>query len=163
MAELTIAQYAKAENISRQAAHQRVKRGKIRLNARGFVDTDVAARQWASNRDDLQAARSRGSAIETKADDPKSLAAAQRAHQWIKVKQEQLKLKQQEGELAPVAPINAWMAGCIIRAKDIFLRIGPELRDRLAQEKDPLKCEALVVSEVHRGLRQLSEYRSLDG
>lgn len=72
---------------------------------------------------------------------------------------EGLKARVMEGSLANVAEVNAYVAGCIVRARDTFLRIGPELRDRLAQETDPIRCDEMVTAEIMRGLREISEYR----
>jgi hypothetical protein len=71
----------------------------------------------------------------------------------------ELEVAVQRGELVALGPLNAWMAGCILRAQEILLRIGPELRDRLAHESNPNRCEQLVTVEVERALRQLSEYK----
>jgi hypothetical protein len=57
MAELTITQWAQAEGISRQAAHKRIRSGKVRLTSRGLIDPDQAAVDWERNRDCLQAQR----------------------------------------------------------------------------------------------------------
>jgi len=91
--------------------------------------------------------------------DPESYREAQRRREWVRVRREELALARLKGELAPVAEVNAWVAGMILRAKEILLRIAPELRDRLAQEKDAAKCEALVTAEVQRALNQLAEFK----
>lgn len=84
---------------------------------------------------------------------------AQRQLEWLKVEDRASDNARKRGELVAVGEINAFVAGMIIRARDIFLRIGPEQRDRLAQESDPTKCEEMVMAEVRRGLRELAEYR----
>jgi len=55
--ELTVAAWAKREGISRQAAHKRVRSGKVRLNDRGLIDAEQASEQWRANRDCLQQQR----------------------------------------------------------------------------------------------------------
>lgn len=64
----------------------------------------------------------------------------------------ELTVAQKRKELMPVREVNAWFAGCIVGARNVLLRIGPELRDRLAAETDPVQCEALVDAEVRRAL-----------
>ena len=60
--------------------------------------------------------------------------------------------------LVPLAEINAHVAGMIIRARDVLTRMGGELRDSLASETDPIKCEALINAETNQALRELREY-----
>ena len=85
------------------------------------------------------------------------LAEAQRRKETALADKAELDVLQRRGELVPLATVNAWMASGIIRCRDILLRIGPELRDRMAVETDPVKCEKMVVEEVVRALSQLKE------
>ena len=71
-----------------------------------------------------------------------------------------LELRAKQGELVDIGKVNAWVAGMILRAKDIFGRIGDELGDRLANESDPIRCRELIGAEVRRGLFQMSEYKA---
>jgi hypothetical protein len=71
----------------------------------------------------------------------------------------ELELAVKSGDLAPVAEVNAWVAGQILRARDILVRIAPELRDRLAQETNPNRVQELIDAEVNRALTALAEYR----
>ena len=87
-----------------------------------------------------------------------SYTEALRVREWIRVEKEKLNLARQRAELAAIVEINAWIAGMIMRARDILLRIPPELRDKLAQEDDPVRCEELLMEEIHRSLRELAEY-----
>lgn len=70
----------------------------------------------------------------------------------------ELEYQEKVGQLAPVDLLNSWFSGCIVRARDILLNIGPELRDRLAQETDPVRCEEMVTFEIRRGLSEMSVY-----
>ena len=72
----------------------------------------------------------------------------------------ELELKQKRGELVPVSDVNAFVSGMVVRARDILLRVAPELRDRLAVCSDPIECEAMVTDEVYRALRELSEFNT---
>lgn len=77
--------------------------------------------------------------------------------------EKEFRVAQLRGELAPVVQVNAWVSGCIVKARDVFLRIGPELRDRLAAESDPVACERMVVAEVERGLEALRTFPAGQG
>ena len=70
----------------------------------------------------------------------------------------ELRVKHRRGELRPIAAINAYVSGMIIEARDILLRIAPELADKLAQEGDPIKCRKLIDAEVRSALGKLAEY-----
>jgi hypothetical protein len=90
---------------------------------------------------------------------PDSLSEASRRFQWLRVKERELELQVLEGKLVDVGQINSYVGGMIIRARDRLLRIGPELRDRLAQSTDPNTCQELVDTEVFLALSELAEYR----
>lgn len=85
------------------------------------------------------------------------LAEAQRRKETALADKAELDVLQRRGELVPLATVNAWFAGAVVKARDILLRIGPELRDRLAVETDPIRVEAMVVEEVVRALSMLKE------
>lgn len=70
----------------------------------------------------------------------------------------ELEYQEKMGQLAPVDLINSWFSGCIVRARDILLNIGPELRDRMAQETNPVVCEEMVTFEIRRALSEMSIY-----
>jgi hypothetical protein len=72
----------------------------------------------------------------------------------------ELELKQKRGELVQISDVNAFVSGMVVRARDILLRVAPELRDRLAVCSDPIECERMVNDEVHRALRELSEFKT---
>jgi hypothetical protein len=67
----------------------------------------------------------------------------------------ELQVAEKKSELIPYADVNKWVSTNIIRARDILLRISPELRDRLAAETDPVKCGELIDAEVYRALAEL--------
>jgi hypothetical protein len=62
---------------------------------------------------------------------------------------------QKAGALVPIATINLWFAEVIIRARDMLLRVGGELADRLAAEDSPAKCREMIDGEVARALNVL--------
>lgn len=70
----------------------------------------------------------------------------------------ELELAEKNGQLVDLHQVNAWVSGCIIRARDILLRIAPELRDRLSQESDPITIHELIDKEIRRALNELATY-----
>lgn len=89
----------------------------------------------------------------------RTLAEAQRQREWVRVEKDKLALERERAQLAPIGEINAWVAGMVIRAREILLRIAPELKDRLAQQTNPHECEKLVDFEVRRALNELAEFK----
>jgi len=92
--------------------------------------------------------------------DLESLQHAQRRKEAAVADLRELELQQKRGELVPMSDVNAFVSGTIIRARDILLRIAPELRDRMATCTDAIECERLIDDEVRRALRELSEYEN---
>lgn len=77
------------------------------------------------------------------------------ARERVKLEKDQLDLARRKGEVVDKAAVNAFVAGMILKARDVFLQVPPSLRDKLAKIDDPVECEAVLMSEIHRGLRHL--------
>ena len=90
--------------------------------------------------------------------DDNSFFEAQRQREWTRLEKEKIELEARRCELVALVPINAYVAGMIIKAREQFTRIGPELRDRLAQETDPIACEAMISNRILRALNEMAEY-----
>lgn len=163
---------AKELKISHVALLKAFKNGRVHKLADGTFDVDECRRaiELKSHPGKQRAARSQQTKsaafpaadvrqeVASEPESGTSYSEAVRVKEWIRVEKEKLNLARQRGELAPIVEINAWAAGMIIRARDILLRIPPELRDKLAQEDDPVRCEELLVAEIHRSLGELAEY-----
>jgi hypothetical protein len=64
-------------------------------------------------------------------------------------------------ELMPVAYMKLWGTNFLTEAKDLWLRGPSELRDALAAESDPAKCEAIVRGFCERVVERLSQLERL--
>lgn len=84
-------------------------------------------------------------------------ASADRRKAIALANERELTVAQKRKELLPVRELNTWFAGCIVACRNTLLRIGPEHRDRLAAETDPVKCEEMIDAEVRRALAMLKE------
>jgi hypothetical protein len=71
----------------------------------------------------------------------------------------ELELSQKRGELVDRNEANTFIGTMILKARDILLRIAPELKDRLATETDPIEIENLIDGEVRQALQKLSELK----
>jgi hypothetical protein len=85
--------------------------------------------------------------------------AAKTKREYLRLDLERLDLALRKGEMAPIAAINAHVAGSIVRCREMLLRIPAELKDRLAYERDPGTCEELLSTEFERVLSELREFR----
>lgn len=77
--------------------------------------------------------------------------------------QQEIKARQMAGELVDRDEISRWVSDMIVRTRDTFLRIGPELGDRLAVTSDPLECRRLVTDKVMEGLEAMREWGKAGG
>ena len=73
--------------------------------------------------------------------------------------QHEFKAAQMRGDLVEVVLVNEWIAGMILRSRDILLRMAPELKDRLTHETDPVAVEELLDGEVRRALAELATFK----
>ena len=147
-----------------------VKDGRIARDANGRFDVDKClkhlkerTRPDASRRGSM--AR-KGTATKAKAlggrgkrATPETLTDAARRKEIALADLRELELAQKRGELVDLAEINAWVAGMIMRARDILMQLSGETRDRLARQKDPVKVGEVIDKEVRRALRELAEYK----
>jgi hypothetical protein len=174
---------AKALNLTHPALLKAAKSGRVTREIDGTYDVDTVRRQLAENSNAAKRRNSKKLASErvttpvtsqTFQNPPNRLPAsqqgamdgqnrtfaeAQRRREWLRVERDRIELMRKRSELVPIAEINAFVAGMIIRAREILVRIAPELKDRLAQTANPHECETLVAGEVFRALNELAEYR----
>jgi hypothetical protein len=87
-----------------------------------------------------------------------SLTEAKRRKELALAQLNELELAQKKSELISFADVNHFESTNIIRARDILLRIAPELRDRLAAETDPIKCGEIIDAEIYRALSELKVF-----
>jgi len=151
-----------------KAVYDALTQGRIQRNSDGKIDPEQADKDWLE-RTNVNKSRQKRETDAGSADEPRHSSAgstdgtsyfeAQRQREWIRVEKEKLELDLRREQVVELAPINAWGAGMILKAREELLRIAPELRDRLAQETDPIACEKLVAARVNAALSVLAEYR----
>lgn len=164
---LSARQLAKALGVSHSSVNEAAARGRIQREPGGGFDLEKSKAAWNEN---IRARRPEGEAEgpsmdsalldEPSTESKPTLAEAQRQREWVRLEKEQTELRRRRGELVELAPINAWVAGMIIAARDDLTRIGEELRDALAQSTDPIECQRLVDGRIRQALQKLSEYQS---
>jgi len=170
---LTQSAYARSCGLSRQIVVRQIGRGLIPTHRRGKrqmidpVEADTFRKQnldpgnggkRTGGHDTLRAEFSAPASVEGDGAD-RGFWAARTRKEVAHARRAELEVLVKESELVPLVKINAWIAGMVLRARNIFLRLGPELRDRLSQTTDPVLCEELIDKEVRRGLGEMAEYQ----
>lgn len=88
-----------------------------------------------------------------------SIADANRRYEYARAQREEIRLARERGSLVEIAPVNAFVAGMIIRVRDELTQISSELRDKLAHETNPLKIDEILSGRIESVLAKMSEYR----
>ena len=89
----------------------------------------------------------------------RSLAEANRIQAWQKVQREQLESDIRVGKYVPLEEVNQYISTMQLKARDLFLRIAPELKDQIAQESDPINVEYMITLEINRALSEMAEMK----
>lgn len=71
----------------------------------------------------------------------------------------ELDLAERRKELIDRHKVQLWVTGMVTRARDMLLRVAPELRDQLAASDDPLECERLVKNAITHALSSLRQFK----
>lgn len=160
--KVSVPQYAKAVGISKVAAYKRVKAGKVKVDENGMVELDEAAAQWEKTRDAVSGAKNPSGLGKARTvsqpEEKSSLAEAQRARAWIRVKREKLAIEKEERQLVRKDEVRTAVSTMIVAARNRLSTIADELCDRLAAESDPVRIHAIVTSKVDEALSHLAEY-----
>ena len=88
---------------------------------------------------------------------PENFTDAQTRKEIALANLRELEYKVKAGELIQLANVNEWLSTMILRSRDVLLRIAPELKDKLAQEQDPINVELMIDLEVRRALQELAK------
>lgn len=89
----------------------------------------------------------------------RSLSEATRIQAWQKVQREQLDSDIRTGKYVPLEEVNQYISTMQLKARDLFLRIAPELKDQIAQESDPVNVEYMITLEINRALSEMAEMK----
>lgn len=87
--------------------------------------------------------------------DGENLAQATLRKEIAIADQRELEVQRQRASLVSRPMVLGWLSEAVVKAREILLRIGPELRDRLAVEQDAMKVQEVIVVEVERALEEL--------
>jgi hypothetical protein len=166
MESISVREAARRLGVHHAAVQKRIKAGTLKALPDGKLDWDSVERQWTKNRDESKVRKPVSAAVVSESvpvprfgSGERNFNDAKTKREYVRLEREALELKRLKGELASIGEINAFVAGMVLRARDILMRIAPELKDRLAQQANPHECEKLVRFEVERALNQLAEFK----
>lgn len=151
-----VGELARRAGVSVSTASQKLKRGKT---PEQIIEEAATWRQQQAEKQAREGVRAKAPESSNGVDGGESYSEAQRRKEVALANLRELELNVKSGDLTPVSEINAWVAGMIIEARNILLRIAPELRDRLAIETDPAEIDKLISAEIDRALYQLKSFR----
>lgn len=158
---LSLRATAKQLGITHPALIKAVRDGRVAQGKDGRFDADQARKQLAANSHPKKRSKQATTAgeREPEPDDKDSIAEAARLLEWEKLRKARIANEERLNLLVPLAPVNAWVAGMILRAKEVLFRIPKKLRDRIAQTTDPVACEQMLLDEVNKAVSELAEYK----
>lgn len=176
--KVSVPEYAASEGITRQTAHERLRRIGLRVPRGGKIDPAVINAKLARTRDAVQAARNpSGKAksapaathveprvvaeprVEPKPPRDTSLSEAQRAKEWLSVEEKRIKLEREKGKLVDVAGVAEEWGRMISAARSMALLMPDKLAPKLAAIVDVRECRQIIAAEINALLTSLSEYR----
>jgi len=136
----------------REQAHidQAAAVGKVYMPARGGKRAQIIDAKPSTS-----AARSPEHTLFPPPEPMESELDARRRKEIALANERELLVAQRAGALVTVATVNQWFAGSILKARDVLLRMGGELAEKLAAEESPANCKAIVDGEVSRALNVL--------
>jgi hypothetical protein len=163
MESISVREAARRLGVHHAAVQKRIKAGTLSALPGGKLDWPSVERQWTKNRDESKVRKSVYSEsvpVPRFGGGERNFNDAKTKREYVRLEREALELRRLKAEMAPIGEINAWVAGMIIRAREILIRIAPELKDRLAQQTNPHECERLVAGEIQRALNELAKFRA---
>ena len=164
--KLTIPAWSAEMGMSRQAGHAAVKRCAIPVEG-GLVDRDVATmlykrRTRARANERRSAAGQAAAAGETQTaatDDDKgdTYWTSRARREQAEAELAELKLAEQRQQLVRASDVRASLARSMASVREGFLQLPGRLVPLLVVESDPAKLDAILRTEIHSVLAQLTE------
>ncbi|HEY6110562.1 MAG TPA: hypothetical protein VIV56_16790 [Gemmatimonadales bacterium] len=168
---MTVPQYAAHRGTSRQAVHQAIKRGRIKLRA-GMIDQEAADRDW------LRASYGRAKTLPTEqivragppaappageAPNPQlpSLVASSAMRMAWAARLARLDYERKSGQLVEVAEVKKMWFEAARRARDLLMAVPDRVAPLVTGMKDQHAVHRAIKEEIERAVKELqSVYRN---
>lgn len=163
--------------MSRQSIHQLVDRKILKVDAEGLIDLEEARHAIATQvrpgskttqavlpPKEASAVQASAPAAEGKDDDKPedtSLHVAKTIQATAEAKMAQIKLRQLEGSLVPLAEATRMVFTAFRTLRDAVLNVPARVKDQCAAEQDPMRIEHLIEAELEDALNQFSAEKAL--
>ncbi|MFJ9531245.1 hypothetical protein [Herbaspirillum sp. NPDC101396] len=171
--------YARHREVALSAVQKAIRSGRIQTTAAGKIDVAAADAAWAANTDvsrlppdSPRAPHSVGatgnSSPQSDDDEPvpgggTSEYQTHRANrERIRAEREQIELDQIAGRSMDVGEAGRLAFTAFRTLRDAMMNVAPRIKDNLAAESDPMKCELLVEQEIIAALASIDIARVLN-
>jgi hypothetical protein len=149
---------------SQPGVSKAIKTKRITCNADGMIDPVQADKDWEENSNRRQRrdvkSNSLASAEQIQITEGKTggtFLEAQCAHEWLKVRKEEMELKRKRGELWDAGQTQSAMDDLVSVTRSHLLLIPAKLSHKVAPITDPAECQAIIDREIKEALKSLSE------
>jgi hypothetical protein len=149
---ITVTEYARSRGRHESSVRRAIKAGYVIRGEDNLIDSEQADRDWYARQDRRPKIAGNAAAI-----DSPELMQARTMREVYNARRAKLNFEREVGELIPLGPVNRWIGAMILKAREEFLRIGAELQDELAEERNPAVIGRLIDSRVRRALAALKE------
>jgi hypothetical protein len=179
---IRVSEWAASQQFSRQNAYKAIRNhgipfydGSGNRNPDGhFINRAEANRIWEQSKNPAKQrggraggeARQDQMSLQVEEDDApitepitSKLGQAQLAYTLIRIKERRLSVDQIESKLVQLASVRRFESEVFAHAKTQLMAIASELRDDLAAETDPRKCEDMLDRRIRRALTNISQWR----
>ena|SRR5450830_1621038 len=177
-AVVSLRAYARHRNVALSAVQKAIRTGRIQTNAAGKIDIAAADAAWAANTDVSrlppgspiapQSAGAAGRASQSGDDDDGASGGGTSEYQTHRANRERIRAEREQIELDQLAgrSIDVGEAGRLAftafrTLRDAMMNVAPRIKDNLAAESDPMKCELLVEQEIMAALASIDIARVL--
>lgn len=157
------AELARRLEVSRQAVNDLVARGILTVGPDGLIDIDAARQAIAANLHPTakSAASTRPEAPPAEKPRPVDFNTARTLREYTEAQRAALKLRQETGELAPLAEIEQQLRLAVLSARE-YLRGEPPRLALLLDGLDRPAREALLARSFDEFLRRLASWRDVE-
>lgn len=151
---MSVKAYSDSRGRHNSAVTRAISSGYIIRGEDGLIDPEQADRDWLSRNDK----RPKNNTGEEQAEESGNLAEAKLLDVRYTAKLKQLTYEEKVAKLVPEEPIDLWYTSMFTEFRESLLRVGPELQDELADERNPALIGSRITSVLVRILSQMKTY-----
>ena len=144
----SIRAYARHRGVSHEAVRKALAAGRITAGPDGWIDPEVADREWEAN--------TLPGAGQHKAPSPRPFALSRAAREHYRAELARIEYEERVGRLLDAEEVRAAAFACARRARDLLLAMPDRVAPVVAGLADVRECHRVLEAEVRRALAELS-------